>query len=425
MASGANSLRKVELGIAWRYLRSRRGSKLLSLVSLIAIGGVAIAVAALIVIMGVMNGLQTDLREKILIGSPDIQVLTYGEDLIMDKWRETEKVVARQKGVVEVAPFVHTQALVQATRHKYREMVFIKGLEPDGPGVPQVTTIRKRAVAGDFTFSTVDGKHRGAVLGSRLAQRLNATPGIDSITVLTADPNRVDPVTGGPTPVVQTFEVTGIFETGMFEYDDKYVFVALDEAQRLAQLGDAVTGLEVKTPTRASAPGIAATLADTLGMPYRLLDWNQQNAQLFSALKLEKLGMSIILMIIVLVAAFNIVSTLTMVVTDKTKEIGILRAMGMPAKSIRRVFFAQGLVIGLVGTGVGLAIGLAVSFVIGVKKLIPLDPSVYFIDHLPISTDLGDVIWIVLASIGVAALATIYPALQAAKLYPVEAIRHE
>jgi len=166
-------------------------------------------------------------------------------------------------------------------------------------------------------------------------------------------------------------------------------------------------------------------LADSLGMPYRAIDWNQQNNSLFNALKLEKLAMTLILLLIVLVAAFNIISTLIMVVTDKTREIGILRAMGMPARSIRRVFFAQGLVIGIVGTGTGLVIGLIASYLIGAKKLIALNPSIYFIDHLPVVTNLFDVASIVAASLAVAALATIYPALQAARLYPVEAIRHE
>jgi len=176
--------------------------------------------------------------------------------------------------------------------------------------------------------------------------------------------------------------------------------------------------------TRWVAPEIGQQLADSLG-PLRVLDWHQQNNQLFSALKLEKLGMTVILLLIVLVAAFNIISTLVMVVTDKTREIGILRAMGMPARSIRRLFFAQGLVIGVVGTGAGLVVGLAAAIIIGRNKLIALDPTIYFIDHLPVATQPLDVTFIVVASLAVAALATVYPALQAARLYPVEAIRHE
>ena len=416
---------RLEISIAWRYLRSRRGSKLLSLISMIAILGVTVAVSALIVIIGVMDGLQTDLREKILIGSPDIRVMTYTQDMVMKDWPDVLKRVTRQRGVVAAGPFVFTQAIIQAARHKYIDGAFVLGLPPDGPRTPQVTSIRRRAIAGDFTFSTTDGGHHGAVLGSKLAERLNVTPGVDSITLVTVDPTKIDPITGVPAPNSRVFEVTGIFATGMYEYDNSYVVVSLEDAQQLAMLGEAVTGIEVKTPSRWEALDVAQRLADTLGMPYRVLDWHQQNNSLFNALKLEKLGMTVILLLIVLVAAFNIVSTLIMVVTDKTREIGILRAMGMPARSIRRVFFAQGLVIGLVGTAFGLALGLVASVLIGQKKLIPLDPVVYFIDHLPVSTQPSDVTLIVLASLAVAAVATIYPAIQAARLYPVEAIRHE
>jgi lipoprotein-releasing system permease protein len=415
---------RLEFALAWRYLRSRRGSKLLSLISVIAIGGVTVAVSALIVIIGVMNGLQNDLREKILIGSPDIRVLTYGEDMVMTDWQAVLDKVTRQKGVVAAGPFVHTQAVIRAAGHKHFEGAFVEGIPPAAAGVPEITRIRKQVTAGDMSFSTRDGRDRGAVLGNRLAERINVVPGSDSIDIITIG-SSIDPVTGMPKPTIEKFEVTGIFNTGMYEYDNNYVIIALAAAQELAALGPAVTGLEVKTKTRWEAPELAKRLADSLGMPFRVVDWHQQNSQLFNALKLEKLGMGVILLLIVLVAAFNIISTLVMVVTDKTREIGILRAMGMRAASIRRVFFAQGLVIGIVGTLAGLGIGLAASVLIGEKKLIRLDPSVYFIDHLPVATQWLDVTVIVLASLAVAAIATIYPARQAAGLYPVEAIRHE
>ena len=416
-------MKRIELAIAWRYLRSRRGSRLLSLISIIAISGVTIAVSALIVIIGVMNGLQNDLREKILVGSPDIRVLKWGEDMVMPDWKPTFEKVKRQPGVVAVAPFVLTQAVVHATKHNHYEPAAVEGIPIAGRG-PQTTQIRTRITAGDFSFSTTDGKNRGAVLGTKLAERLNVVPGIDSIQILTLS-NKIDPVTGQPIPSFLTFEVTGVFDTGMYEYDNGYVIVSLESGQQIAQLGESVTGLEVRTPTRKAAIPVGQRLTDSLGPNFRIVDWQQQNNSLFTALKLEKLGMTVILLLIVLVAAFNIISTLTMVVTDKTREIGILRAMGLPAKSIRRVFFAQGLVIGIVGTGAGLVIGLAASTLIGQRRLIALDPSVYFIDHLPVATVPLDVTLIVLASLGVAALATLYPAAQAAKLYPVEAIRHE
>jgi lipoprotein-releasing system permease protein len=328
-------------------------------------------------------------------------------------------------GVAAVAPFVHAQALAMGAGHNYYEGVLVMGLPPDGPNTPQVTGIRSKATAGDFTFKASNGEPNGAVIGRKLAERFNLTPGVDTIRLMTMASKKIDPITGQIKPNVIELEVTGIFDTGMYEYDNSYVVIALSSAQRLLELGDAVTGLEIRTPDLWEAPAIAQALQDSLGMPFLTQDWRAQNNSLFNALKLEKLGMTVILLLIVLVAAFNIISTLIMVVSDKTKEIGILRAMGMPAASIRRIFFAQGVVIGVVGTLIGLVVGLAASEALGRGKLIALDPSVYFIDHLPVATEPFDVALIVLASLGVAALATIYPSRQAARLYPVEAIRHE
>lgn len=414
---------KLELHIAWRYLRSRRGSRLLSLISVIAIGGVIVGVSALILIIGVMNGLQKDLREKILIGSPDVRVLTYGEDLSMPNWRGPAEVVKGVPGVEAAAPFVHTQAGIFA-RSNYAEGVFVMGILPAADSATDVTSIRRTATGGDFTFRDATGAPRGVVLGARLASRLNVVVA-DSVTLMSLGATKISPVTGALAPNIRKYEVTGIFETGMYEYDNAYAIMSLESAQDLAQLGEAVTGIEVKTADRWQAPGVARVIADTLGFPYRTEDWQQQNSSLFQALRLEKLGMTVILLLIVLVAAFNIVSTLTMVVTDKTREIGILKAMGMPARSIRRIFLAQGIVIGLFGTLVGLAVGLTAAIVVDKYRIIPLDPSVYFIDHLPVETQLFDVVLIVVSSLAIAALATLYPARQAARLYPVEAIRHE
>ena len=415
---------RLELAIAWRYLRSRRGSRLLSLISVIAMGGVIVGVSALILINGVMTGLQTDLRNKILLGSPDLRVLTYGDDLTMARWDTVMPIVLRQSGVVAAAPFVLVQAIMTGG-HQYADGVMVMGIVPQRPGLKPVTTIRHTATAGDFTFRTSDGRDRGVVLGDRLARRLDVHPGLDTVTLFSLGGAKISPVTGALEPHVERLPVTGIFATGMYEYDNTYVFTSVQTAQDIARLGHEVTGIEVKTTNLWTAPGVAQALQDTLGYPYRTEDWHEQNSSLFQALKLEKLGMAVILLLIVLVAAFNIVSTLTMVVADKTREIGILRAMGMPARSVRRIFFVQGVVIGLVGTAIGVAIGIVLGVAVDRYKLIPLDPSIYFIDHLPVLVRGWDVMWTVAASLAIAALATIYPAVQAAKLYPVEAIRHE
>lgn len=425
---------RLELSIAWRYLRSRRGSRLLSFISVIAVAGVAVGVSALIVIMGVMNGLQTDLREKILVGSPDIRVLTYGESLRMERWQEAQVSVEGVSDVVRVAPFVITQGLATAGRG-HHESVTVAGILPGDSASAQVTTIRDHAAPGAFNFRTTDSLTNGVVLGRLLADRLGAYPGM-RITIVTAGANSssaIGQAIGGMGPlgafargvVVQQFEVTGTFETLMYEYDNNYAYVPLEYAQRLAGLDSAVTGLEVKTTDRWVAPDVAAQIVELLGWPYRAEDWQQQNSSLFRALKLEKLGMSVILALIIMVAAFNIVSTLTMVVRDKTREIGILKAMGMRADSIRRIFLLQGMFIGAVGTGIGLVLGLGTGLALERWKLIALDPSVYFIDHLPVRLEVFDIGIIVLLSVGVAVLATLYPAATAAKLYPIEAIRSE
>ena len=416
-------MNRLELSIAWRYLRSRRGSSLLSLISVIAIGGVLVGVSALILIIGVMNGLQRDLREKILVGSPDIRVLSYGDDLKITDWQDVLAKVKRQKGVVAAAPFVLVEGGMNAG-HDYAGATYVQGIPPDARGVVNVTSIRQHAISGDFRFASSDGQGRGIVLGKLLAARFNAWPG-DKINLISISGVKPNAVTGGFVPRIFEFEVTGIVETGMYEYDNAYVFIAIDKAQEFAALGDGVTGIEVKTTDRWETNTISERITATLGWPYRTMDWQEQNRSLFQALKLEKLGMGVILLLIVIVAAFNIVSTLTMVVTDKTREIGILKAMGLPARSIRRVFLAQGIVIGGVGTLLGLLIGLAGAVGLEKYKIIPLDPAIYFIDHLPVAIQAIDVTWIVLASVLTAAAATLYPAIQASRLYPIDAIRHE
>lgn len=416
-------MNRLELEIAWRYLRSRGRTRWLSFISVIAIGGIVIGVSALILIIGVMNGLQTDLREKILIGSPDLRVLVFGDELKITDWRTVQAKVRKVDGVVAVAPFVLTQALANAG-HDYTEGVSVSGIEPLGASKRPVTSIREHATMGDFSFVTKDGTRRGAVVGKLLAERLSAYPGAE-LTIMGAPDMRPSAVLGMPVPRVAKFEVTGVFETGMYEYDNAYVFVDLKAAQEFAGLDSAVTGLEVATADRWVAPAVAERIGKTLDFPYHTVDWQEQNSSLFRALKLEKMGMGVILLLIIVVAAFNIVSTLTMVVRDKTREIGILKAMGFTEAGIRRIFLIQGVVIGFVGTMLGTTLGASLGVLIDRYRLITLDPTVYFIDHLPVRLEVGDTLLMALLGFVVAALATLYPAWQASRLYPIEAIRGE
>ena len=416
----------LELSIAWRYLRSRRGSKLLSLISVIAMGGVLVGVAALVVIMGVMNGLQGDLQDKILIGSPDIRVMSYDDGMRMKDWRPVLEKSLKTPGVIKGAPFLQTQGgvtRVHGSTKGVTKYAAIVGILPEGTPGADVTTIRTHKTFGDFKFRSPDGANHGVVLGGILSSSLNAFPG-DTLQII-GQADELDPVTGALRTVEIQVVVSGTFETGLYEYDATYLYMDLALAQQFAGFRDDITGLELAVNDRWKSRDIADMLDSTLKEPVRMMDWQEQNKPLFQALKLEKLGMGVILFLIVIIAAFNIVSTLTMVVSDKTREIGILRAMGLPAKSIRKVFLFQGMIIGGIGTLAGLILGLIVVGVMVQLEWPKLDAQIYFIDHVPVIVLPLHVVLVALASMAIATVATLYPAGQAAKLYPVDAIRHE
>jgi lipoprotein-releasing system permease protein len=261
-------------------------------------------------------------------------------------------------------------------------------------------------------------------MGSLLADRMQIFEG-DSVVLMSLE-NLNQDIFGGLTPTIREFEVTGTFTTGMYDYDLKNVYTTLEAAQDLIGLEPGTaSGIGARTSDPEIAPQVAAALGERLGFPYYVESWVATNRALFSALRLEKLAMQLILFLIVLVAAFNIVSTLVMVVSDRTREIGILKAMGMTRGGILRVFVLQGAWIGVVGTALGTVGGLGLCYLLDRYEIIRIPPDVYFVDHLPVAVQATDVLLIVFASVAVAFLATIYPAVQASRLDPVDAIRHE
>jgi lipoprotein-releasing system permease protein len=414
---------RLELGIALRYLRSRRSSRLVSLITVIAVGGVTVGVMALVVVLGVMNGLQADLRDKILVANPHLRVLTYGEGLRLDDWRRVLAQARRTAGIEAAAPFVLTQAGISAG-HDYAEGVVVLGVDSD-TGSRAVTSFAQHLTRGDLRFRTTRRDVEGGIaLGARLASKLSAFPG-DIVNLVAFAGTKFNASIGAYVPQFHRYEVTGIFDTGMYEYDNSYVALERRVAQRFAGLDTAVTGIEVRLEDPWNAREVGVRLEGQLGYPYRALDWQTQNQSLFSALKLEKLAMALVVFLICVVAAFNVVGTLTMVVRDKTREIGILLAMGLRQGSIRRIFLAQGVLIGLTGTVLGVLLGLVVGGMVNRGHWIPIDPSIYFIDHLPVHTQPLDVLLVIAASLLVATLAPLYPSDQAARLDPVTAIRYE
>jgi lipoprotein-releasing system permease protein len=411
----------LEWFIGRRYLASRRGTRFLSLITLIAIGGVSVGVMALIVVIAVMTGLQEDLRDKILGVNPHIWVMTYGESMRMDHWPEALAKVREVPGVAAAGPFVHTEVGI-SNRANYAEAAILRGIDPYQPG-PSVTQIGATLREHDMLPARTRSGLPPVAVGEQLASRASLLPG-DTVTIISFQNARAVVASGGM-PRMRKFEVTGTFRTGMYEYDNKFMYTSLPAAQQLIGLDSAVSGIEVRVPDPMKATQVADRIVDKLGLPYRTDDWKTMNSALFSALKLEKLAMGLILLLIVVVAAFNIVSTLVMVVTDKTREIGILKSMGLTSRRVLVIFMFQGLVIGLVGSLLGGAGGLLLNFLIDRYELIRIPGDIYFVSHLPVRSDPVDVATILLATVAISFLATIYPALQAARLTPVEAIRHE
>jgi lipoprotein-releasing system permease protein len=417
-------VKRLDWFIARRYLASRRKGAFVSLITLIAVGGVFVGVAALIIVIAVMTGLQRDLQAKIVGMNPHVYVFQQaGGGFRMPDWRPVLETARAAPGVVAIEPFIMTQVGVLMPGTDYAQPGTLFGIDPAGQD-PPVIELEERIRTGELDFGPTASGYPPLLVGRRLAAKLNAFPG-DTVVVASFENTDTPASVGSPVPAMMMFEVTDRFTTGMYEYDSNYMYAPLPAVQELLEFGDAVggVGLMVEDPWEADATSL--WLQQELGFPYYTQDWVQLNSALFSALKLEKMAMAIILFLIVLVAAFNIISTLIMVVADKTREIGILKSMGMNDRTVLRIFMQQGLAIGVVGTTLGTALGLFLVWLLDTYRFIELPGDVYFLDTLPVALDPLDLALIVGLSILVAFVATIYPARQAARLLPVEAIRHE
>ncbi len=415
-------MNRLDWFIARRYLSSRRGGRFLSFITWIALGGVIVGVTALIVVIGVMTGMQRDLRDKILGSTPHVLVLQQGTSLRMDDWREALERVRRMEEVEAAAPFVLTQ--VGIYRGDYAQPADLYGVALEDT-LAAVTEMEREIREGVHSLSTPSSGLTPVLVGSRLADRMQIFPG-DTLRVISLENLRTDPF-GGLSPAIRMFQVTGTFTTGMYEYDSRNLYAPLESVQDLVGIleTDRVSGLGVRIEDPWLATEVGGRIRTELGFPFWVESWISTNRPLFSALKLEKLAMFVILFLIIVVAAFNIVSTLVMVVVDRTREIGILKSMGMTDGQILRIFMLQGLWIGVIGTAVGTALGLGLSWILDTYEIIEIPADVYFVDRLPVALDPADVLLIVGASILVAFAATIYPAVQASRLEPVDAIRHE
>ncbi len=412
-----------EILIGLRYLKSKRREAVISLITLISSGGVALGVMALIVVLSVMSGFEKDLRDKILGTNAHVVLLRFGEGGITDVDKLLPRITPLPH-VAAAAPFTLHQVML-TSRHGVMGVV-LRGIDPEREG--QVTDLARNMKKGSLDALSRDGE--GIILGKSLAASLGISVG---------DPvNVVSPVGGGVTPLgmaprVKQFTVVGVFEAGMYEYDAGLAYIPIPAAQTFFRMGKSVTGVEIKLDDIYQAPQVAGQMQEELRFPFYTRTWMEMNKNLFSALKLEKTVMFIILVMIVLVAAFGVVSTLTMLVMEKTREIAILKSMGATAAGIMRIFILDGVVIGAVGTLVGLLGGLVVtknldrivSFVERVFGIDAFPGDVYFLDKLPHQINAPDVVVVVIVSLSISFLATLYPSWQASRLNPVDALRYE
>ncbi len=413
-----------ELFVGLRYLKARRKQTFISLITLISIGGVALGVMALIVVLAVMSGFEHDLRGKILGTNAHLWLLRYGERGIEDPDRAMEQ-ARGVPHVVAVSPFTYHQVMLSTDRGAAGAV--LRGVDLDSAqevtaltsSFTEVDPVRLKRPAGGTGWRL---HSEGIIIGRALATNLGVGLGA-RLNVISPFGNVLTPF--GLAPRMRSFTVAGIFEIGMYEYDSTLAYVTVPAAQQFFRMGTAVSGIEVRLDDLYKAKEVGAEIQRRLGFPYFTRDWMQLHRNLFAALKLEKIAMFIILAMIVLVAAFNIVSTLIMKVMDKGAEIGILKSIGATSRSIMSIFMVEGVVIGLVGTMFGTAAGALICKLQETYKIVRLRGDVYLLDALPILMKGTDLVLIATSALVLSFLATLYPSWQAARLDPVVAIRYE
>ncbi len=410
-----------EAFIALRYLRAKRKQAFISVITVISVAGVAIGVMALILVQGVMTGFTDDLRNKILGTNSHVVITAYGTAIA--EYMQLMHQLGAVPDVVAATPFILNQVMLSSGAAV--SGVVLNGI--DTQNAPKVTDIKKFLIEGELAQLESEvpveegAKLPGIIIGRELARSLAISPG-SPLTVVSPT-GLLSPT--GMMPRWKKFQVVGLFESGMYEYDTSMAYISIGNAQSFFKMNDTVTGIEVKVRDIYKTEAVVRAISDILGPSYQVRDWKDMHKNLYSALKLEKLAMFVILTLIILVAAFSIVATLVMMVNDKNREIAILKSMGATSGAIKRIFMLQGLVIGFFGTVLGLALGLLVAWLQNNFQIVSLAKDVYYIPALTVKIGLLDICWVALCTVIICFMATIYPAAQAAKLEPAEALRYE
>jgi lipoprotein-releasing system permease protein len=406
-----------EFFIGGRYLRAKQKQAFISLITYLSIAGVAVGVMALIVVIAVMAGFEADLKTRILGGQANVVLMRYSGPF--EEYAEVIRRVDAVEGVAASTPFIYSQVMLRSAANTTGAV--LRGIDPATIGGVLKTLANVMVSETGAADAEAGAGMPGIVLGRELAKNLGVVQG--DVVHLISPRGMLSPT--GHVPAMKAFRVSGYFESGMYEFDQTFAYIHLHDAQRLLRMAAAVTGLEIRVHDIYEARAVADRIIAQLGSAYYARDWMQMNRNLFKALKLERRVMFIILTLIVLVAAFNIASSLIMMVMGKTKDIAILKAMGATDRSIRKIFVFNGMVIGSIGTGLGLLLGVVLCGLLRRYNIHELTGDIYyFTTQLPVKMEVLDVIYIVAAALVICFLATLYPARQAARLNPVEAIRY-